>query len=126
MQSTSQAVKLLKRHSQNKEKKNLSLTSIFAQVSCALLPLFLAFLCTPELPCRNDKSKNVCFKSGIITSRYYTKKSMSQGGCKMFEFANYILYFLCVFQHFMLTLMFSTPVCYGFLQGLSLLLEAFP
>lgn len=38
------------------EKKKKSVTSIFAEVRHALLPLFLAFLCVPMLPCRNDKS----------------------------------------------------------------------
>lgn len=91
-QPTYQTVKPLKGHKKSKS----SLTGIFAHVRHALLPLFLAFLWIPMLPCRNDKSKNVCFIISLCYNQLDATNSilMSQCGCKMFEFANYILYFL--------------------------------
>lgn len=81
---------------------------------------------------RNDKSKIFalkCFFQFTLSPPPRHHKlyfHASQGGSKMF--ANYILYFLttyCVFTHFTLTLLLLTAVGYRFLQGLSLLLEAF-
>lgn len=77
---------------ETEERKGKSLTSSFAQVRHALLSLFLAFLCIPMLPWRK-KCLACNFTLLQLTRHHKSYFCVSQGGCKMFDFANDILYF---------------------------------
>lgn len=102
------------------------MASTFAQGRRALLLLLLAFLCAPKLPWRHEKSRKVCLLSSHFAGENNQTQQMLFWSESRMRRRITSLSSRRVLCFLFFTLLFSTSVWYGFLQGLSLLLEAFP